>query len=858
MIFIVGIPYLGGCGGGQSEYENKRSPLGVSAPKYDIDDLYRFFAIAFGAAPGTVYMGQLLEAADSGLSIKEIVNIFTTKTQFTDRYPLTLTNQEFAARLVVDVVGLSASDQVKQEGISDIEAALTLAKWTRGDVIYTIFSNLARKSTSDTKWGATSLKMSKQVEYAKYYTETMKGGTTELTTLRSIIKSVDQDSPLDSTLIAKNIQIAISSLNNKAILIANVSANSVVATESVNVNLLNWDPSKPTTVLMKSGGQTINLTWRHVAGSNGEMIVTLPPKIIDIQLNTEAYSGVVEIGQNDASSSFQISVTDLPKLSDYGTEPGEITRALLLAGLHLRARTSATLQALRECGDCFQSTMNLSSLSSSIALRDSMVRSGNGWMDAIAAIAQGSSVEMTFPGSSAGATPTEALLTRESIILTDRILGLLLLRDLERRGALTGPRRHALDAKRGQDTALGAVTVLGFKPEVLKIIVSKEVKSFLEGTASIADTGTSVFKTYDSAPGEFRWFDAVKAVGGVIGGAALVAGLFATGTAVAAAASPLALGAAVIAYGVGIVSGGELLANAYDYTTSENSKLKEIALKQMAEASEDLLGAALSTAPIGKAVANKLQTKGISTPNVIEPSATTATVGNILSIVDNGKKTYDAYEYEDKNVRADLVRKAPKIAVRSFSTLAVEMSGENTKSPGQLVEISLTNSAEPDNKIIKSAGSGNGTTKIPIPPQWRDKKPDIVKAQDPENQSILASTPINPQVLANGGQISLGASCAYPGGYAGNFWGTSMGGVNVSVFGDGRIKGGGQSNSGQLFYVDGSLTPSGQFEAAIAGSTSRGASFAGALFSDLSKWSIRGVWNNGPESGQFLLSKPCK
>ncbi len=55
---------------------------------YSTDDLYRFFAVAFGAAPGVTYMGQLIEAAEWGLSIKEIVNIFTTKPQFTDTYPV--------------------------------------------------------------------------------------------------------------------------------------------------------------------------------------------------------------------------------------------------------------------------------------------------------------------------------------------------------------------------------------------------------------------------------------------------------------------------------------------------------------------------------------------------------------------------------------------------------------------------------------------------------------------------------------------------------------------------------------------------------------------------------------------------
>ena len=47
---------LAACGGGEVNEDIRREPLAVTAtsaaPVYDRDDLYRFFAIAFGAAPG--------------------------------------------------------------------------------------------------------------------------------------------------------------------------------------------------------------------------------------------------------------------------------------------------------------------------------------------------------------------------------------------------------------------------------------------------------------------------------------------------------------------------------------------------------------------------------------------------------------------------------------------------------------------------------------------------------------------------------------------------------------------------------------------------------------------------------------
>ena len=126
---------VAGCGGGDVADDARRSSLSAvsaaSTPVYDRDDLYRFFAIAFSAAPGVTYMGQLVEAADYGLSIKQIVNIFTTKPQFLETYPASLSNREYAQKLVDNVVGTSATAAAKAEAVEDIVAALSLPDWTR-------------------------------------------------------------------------------------------------------------------------------------------------------------------------------------------------------------------------------------------------------------------------------------------------------------------------------------------------------------------------------------------------------------------------------------------------------------------------------------------------------------------------------------------------------------------------------------------------------------------------------------------------------------------------------------------------------------------------------------------------------
>lgn len=161
------------------------------------ESLWHFFIVAFNAAPGVEYMDQLAEAYNFGLTVKEIVDIFTGKPQFTDTYPLTLTHQQLAEQLVANIVKASASEAAKQEAIADIRGALDLG-WSRGDVIYTVFGNLASKPFTDATWGNTARQFYNQIAVSKVYTEGLDQSTTHLPTLRDVLQPVTQATDVSS------------------------------------------------------------------------------------------------------------------------------------------------------------------------------------------------------------------------------------------------------------------------------------------------------------------------------------------------------------------------------------------------------------------------------------------------------------------------------------------------------------------------------------------------------------------------------------------------------------------------------------------------------------------------------------
>jgi len=142
-------------------------------------------------------MDQLYDAVISGMSTKEIVNAFVTKTEFTSVYPRSMANASFATKIVDNVVGSSASATAKAAAVADITAALT-AGMSRGDIVYQIFTNLANKPATDADWAGTAKQMANQVEVAKYYTETLNSSGTDLATLRKVVAGVTATTDVSS------------------------------------------------------------------------------------------------------------------------------------------------------------------------------------------------------------------------------------------------------------------------------------------------------------------------------------------------------------------------------------------------------------------------------------------------------------------------------------------------------------------------------------------------------------------------------------------------------------------------------------------------------------------------------------
>ncbi|CAB5701295.1 hypothetical protein [Comamonas aquatica] len=156
-------------------------------------DAYLFFVLAFNAAPGAVYGGQIVQAYESGMTTADVVAQYVTKDAFLAQYPATQTDFEFASTLVNNVSSASTSATVKASAVADIQTALA-AGWTKAQVITQILGNLANKTVADADWGTTVAQLNNKIAVAKVLTEGDKAlSTTDVDTLKAPLENVTED-----------------------------------------------------------------------------------------------------------------------------------------------------------------------------------------------------------------------------------------------------------------------------------------------------------------------------------------------------------------------------------------------------------------------------------------------------------------------------------------------------------------------------------------------------------------------------------------------------------------------------------------------------------------------------------------
>ena len=174
-------------------------------------EVARLFLVSFNAAPGVYYMNVADSVINAGASISDIALAIPTLDQFKATYPTSLSNQEFATRLITNLVQNSASNTAKAQAILDAVSFLNSGT-SRGDLILALSNVTAKISPTDPTWGGLARQVNNQLAASEYYTSVLLQGSTNLSELRSVVANITSTQPgssratvvLDSTILSES------------------------------------------------------------------------------------------------------------------------------------------------------------------------------------------------------------------------------------------------------------------------------------------------------------------------------------------------------------------------------------------------------------------------------------------------------------------------------------------------------------------------------------------------------------------------------------------------------------------------------------------------------------------------------
>jgi len=143
----------------------------------------------FGAAPGANVLSDLVAAYEAGSSIKQIAANLAKSDQFKSIFPTFMTNGEFAAKVVDQLVGSEVVAAEKAAAVTLLTAQLNSGK-SRSDVFADAISALNAVTSTNAAWGNAAVAFDNKVAAAVYYSVDKQLSGSSLAGLQAVVSSV--------------------------------------------------------------------------------------------------------------------------------------------------------------------------------------------------------------------------------------------------------------------------------------------------------------------------------------------------------------------------------------------------------------------------------------------------------------------------------------------------------------------------------------------------------------------------------------------------------------------------------------------------------------------------------------------
>ena len=154
----------------------------------------------FGMSPGAVLMNEFANYIAGGGTVQGLAGALfaTAAAQSSTFYATALTTEQFAAKLVDNVIGTAAAESAKtglKAAVVSFMSADTSADASvkRGDAAYALITAVAAVDHADATWGNAAAQFDNKVEVAEYYTIAKSGDSTDLAILQATLSGVTND-----------------------------------------------------------------------------------------------------------------------------------------------------------------------------------------------------------------------------------------------------------------------------------------------------------------------------------------------------------------------------------------------------------------------------------------------------------------------------------------------------------------------------------------------------------------------------------------------------------------------------------------------------------------------------------------
>ena len=147
----------------------------------------------FDAAPGAAYLAEFETSLSShNGDIKLLAADLGTTGTFNQLYPSLLTNNEFAAKFIGNLVGTEVSADGKAWAVNWVEGLLNGGA-SRTDTMVTAIEALKAVDPTDSVWGNAQKALVNQTSAAEYYSVDLNQSSTDFTALQTAVASTTSD-----------------------------------------------------------------------------------------------------------------------------------------------------------------------------------------------------------------------------------------------------------------------------------------------------------------------------------------------------------------------------------------------------------------------------------------------------------------------------------------------------------------------------------------------------------------------------------------------------------------------------------------------------------------------------------------